>query len=58
MWTGELSTEAIYNPTQGQREKDRRGGGAKYMGPGPVRGSVILIKHLVMGATDKRAGGR
>ena len=35
----------------------RGGARAKYLGPGPVReGGEILIRHLVMGATIKRAG--
>ena len=33
-------------------------GGAKYLGPGQVRGPKILVKRLVMSATVKRVGGR
>ena len=37
-----------------------RGGGArgaKYLGPGLVRGPEVLVKRLVIGATVKRVGG-
>ena len=31
-------------------------GGAKYLGPGLVGGTEILVKRLVMGATVKMVG--
>ena len=36
---------------------ERGGGGAKYLGPGLVRGLEILVKCLVMGATIERVWG-
>ena len=39
---------------EGRRD---RGGGAKYLGPGPVGTDKILVKRLLMGATVKRVGG-
>ena len=36
---------------------EQGGGGAKYLGPGLVRGRGILVKRLVMGATVKKVGG-
>ena len=38
---------------QGRRE----GGGAKYLGPGLVRGPEILIKHLVIVLLSRGLGG-
>ena len=40
---------------QGQQERGK--GGAEYLEPGLVRGSEILVKRPVMGATVKRIGG-
>ena len=38
------------------RPAGRGGGGAKYLGPGLVRGTKISVKRLVMGATVKMVG--
>ena len=39
-------------------EREGAGRGAKYLGPGLVRGEgEILVKRLVMGATVNRVGG-
>ena len=46
----------LVNPRPG-RGGGGAGGGAKYLGPGLVRGPEILVKCLVMGATVKMVGG-
>ena len=42
---------------QGRRERGEGQEGAKYLGPGLVSGTEILVKRLVMGATLKMVGG-